>query len=793
MVRRFPRGRALTLLWGVGLAALVIPLAPAAASPTAPTSVAAGPAGAGVSPSSVTAASNPIVGSFASRAGFSSAYSTDVPNSVPAQGNVPVVVTFDPRNSTTFFATPPSGSAPLTTSEIAARFGLSPGQYSTVEAYFRSQGLSVVRTWPDRLSLDLEGSAASVGGAFGTQLREGTFNGASVLYPSEPPVLPGSIEPLVGSVLGLSSGFDTFVSSSLSSSAPIGATPAQGSSVVYPSIARDIYDLSGLYNVSGSFHPATGESIALLLWGDGYSTSDIQTFFSDYYPSSFPAPAVDPYPVDGAPGPSTPPVDNTCPGSEEMTLDIEWSGSMAPGATLDAVYAPFGTGGSCASPTDASMADALHTAVDLPVSAISMSFGTNDSSSGSLAAAWGTYLAEAVQKGITLLAATGDLGGAGESGCQGGPAPQYPSTSPDVLAVGGTDVALASSGLLGGISFSETAWSDSGGGYSTQYSAPSWQTGTTMRATPDVAATADGNFLYYDGQPMEADGTSFATPLWAGLITEMDSLYGQPFGLIAPRLYAVGNAESAPGSHTLTGLAPITSGSNCFYSAGPGWNAVTGWGSPRALDLYEDLTATFVNLSISASPRTVAQGASVTVSGHLANVTTGAAIAGVPIQVSLASVGSLGPCTGTFGSATAPTNAYGNVSVSVSVPTCYFGSHATADVEVTADGYYGTNSTTVSVNLFGLIPSLAYLGEYPTSIATFVAIVVAASLVGYVLGRGPRPSVRAGPPPVPSAAPPAGAVGPSAPSPAVDGGPPTPSVAAGPPEPGAGSGDSQTR
>jgi len=307
----------------------------------------------------------------------------------------------------------------------------------------------------------------------------------------------------------------------------------------------------------------------LLLWGLGYNPNDIQTFFQQDYPSSFPAVNVVPEPVDGAPNPSPSAVSDPCRAAQELTLDLEWSGSMAPGATLYAVYAPESAAPTC-SPTSASMADALHTAVGLPVSAISMSFGTPESSDASLRAAWDTYLAEGVQEGITFLAATGDTGGDASNNCQGGPAPEYPASSPDVLAVGGTDVSLTRN-IFGTITgFSESAWNDSGGGFSTQFSAPAWQTttGSSQRGMPDVSATAAENFVYFNSANMVAGGTSFATPLWAGVIAEMDAVHGSSFGLIAPRLYSIGGAE--PSGRVGIGLADVTSGSTCIGTAGPG-------------------------------------------------------------------------------------------------------------------------------------------------------------------------------------------------------------------------------
>jgi len=686
------------------------------------------------------------------RAGFASWHAGAILDPTPETGSELVVVTFQPRDPARFYA-PPSGDRYLTTAGVGQEYGLPADQYASIEQYFRGAGLSVAHEWADRLSLSLTGSAASIGRAFGTSLAMGSYEGRTVTYPTTAPSLPSNIEAVVGSVLGLSSGFDTFSTPSLTNLEAADAGPAQGSGdVVTPAIAREIYDLSGLYNVTRTLTTATSQSIALLLWGWGYSPLDITTFFQQYYPSGlFPTPSVVPYPVDNAPYPSDSAVNDPCKVSAELTLDLEWSGSMAPGATLDAVYAPESAAPQC-SPSVATMADALHQAVSLPVAAVSMSFGTSESSDQALAAAWQTYLSEAVQKGITLLAATGDLGGDAMANCVGGPSAQYPSSSPDVLAVGGTDVSL-NRNLLGQITgFTEAGWSGSGGGYSTQYAAPPWQNnGSGSRGIPDVSASAADDFEYFDGQMVTAAGTSFATPLWAGLITEMDALHGHPLGLVSPRLYTIGEAQ--PAGHIGVGLADVTSGASCPpRMAGPGWDDVTGWGSPRALILYEDLTATFVNLSIAVTPSTVAPGGTVTISGHLANQTTGAPIAGVPVYVTLAADTNIGPCVGTFGSSAPTTDAYGNVSASMSVPLCYFGSHASAESEVISDGYYGTNSTSVAVNLLGLVPALGGLVNYPYNLAGFTGIMAVSIVLGYFLGRRRAPAAGE-PPPVPEAPP----------------------------------------
>jgi kumamolisin len=737
-------------------------------------------------------------GSFATRAGYDSGYLRSVSNVAPAVGSQLVVVTFRPSDLS--FFSPPSGSHSLSVAEVADRYGLSPDAYAAARSYFESMGLSVVHSGGDRLSLTVQGTSAAIGRAFGTELESGTYQGRSVAFPASSPSLPPWLESSVASVTGLSSGFVTFsLPAGLPSSvAPASAGPAQGSSdLITPAIAREIYDLSSLYNVSGAAQYATSQNIALLLWGDGYAPSDLSTFFSSDYPSSFPKPTIASFPVDGAPAPSSAAPSDPSKAPQELTLDMEWAGSMAPGATLDAVYAPDGPRDQNYSPTVASMADALNEAVTgIPgVSVISMSFGTPEGSSQSLAAAWDTDLAAATQEGITLLAATGDLGGVDGAACNGAVSTDYPSDSPDVIAVGGTDPTLARN-LLGQVTglASESAWSDSGGGFSDLTGAPAWQevgsaaapiSANGHRGTPDVSAASTYNYLYYKGVNSVAAGTSFATPLWGGLIGEMDALYGARLGFVTPRLYAIGAAQEI--GKEPVGLADITSGSTCLGAASQGWDEETGWGSPRALLLYEDLTATFVNLTVSTSPAPVAPGGTVTVVVRLTNRTSGTPIVGVPINVRLEASDSNGPCAGVWGSESLASNGTGVVRLAVTVPACFFGSHGTTQVSVTSDGYYGTASTTFAVNLLGFVPTLAGIEEYPLNVVAFVLILGAAAAVGYLIGRGrPRPRspppTRTAPPSVttsPSTAavvrpPPAGPPPPPATNPSSPGGPPGP-------------------
>jgi kumamolisin len=163
----------------------------------------------------------------------------------------------------------------------------------------------------------------------------------------------------------------------------------------------------------------------------------------------------------------------------------------------------------------------------------------------------------------------------------------FPASSPHVLGCGGTTLVANGTTIE-----SETVWNDgssggaTGGGYSTVFAAPTWQTGVegfsgTMRGVPDVAGDASpetGYNILVDGQQEVVGGTSAVAPLWAGLIVLINQMKGTPVGFVNPSLYG----EEAD-------FNDITEGNNGAYSAGPGWDPCTGLGSPDGEEIAEAL------------------------------------------------------------------------------------------------------------------------------------------------------------------------------------------------------------
>ncbi|HKM56233.1 MAG TPA: S53 family peptidase [Isosphaeraceae bacterium] len=334
-----------------------------------------------------------------------------------------------------------------------------------------------------------------------------------------------------------------------------GLTPAQVTAA---------YGLNAL-NGNGS-----GETIALIeAYNDPNIASDLHTFDVAY---KLPDPTLKVESQSGTAVSATAPTNSGW--TEEESLDVEWAHAIAPGANILVVEAN--------SQSIQDLMTAVDTARSSPgVVAVSMSWGfgetPNETSYDS------NFTTPAGHQGITFIASSGDSGSfAGAS---------YPAASPNVLSVGGTTLLLSSSGAYQ----SESAWIDSGGGYSQYEPEPSYQAkvqDTGFKATPDVAFDGDPNTgvqIYVtlptrngtQGSWMTIGGTSLGSPSWAGIIAIVDqgralaglgSLDGPTQTL--PALYA------APSSDFHTVAATSSSfGGGFGYGYGYGYGYGAFWSS----------------------------------------------------------------------------------------------------------------------------------------------------------------------------------------------------------------------
>ena len=323
-----------------------------------------------------------------------------------------------------------------------------------------------------------------------------------------------------------------------------------------------------------------------------FATSDLHQFDLMY---NLPEPAGFFTKVDEHGGTNYPPADtaNSANGSwaAEISMDVEWAHAIAPGAKIILIEAD----------PNSDLSVPLTYAKSCGAEVVSMSWGWGGSGyefGGETA--YDSYFSSPSGYGITWLAASGDSGAPAD----------YPPNSPNVVAVGGTTLNLSGSGTY----VSETGWSGSGGGLSVYESQPSYQQGLIihngsstisangMRATPDVSFDADPNtgVPVYDSYDFgsstpwtQEGGTSFSCPAWASLVAIADEIRAN-HGLTS----LDGATQTLPYLYDLYAKKPsdfhdITSGNNTGsdpgYGAGPGYDLVTGIGTPKADSLIYDL------------------------------------------------------------------------------------------------------------------------------------------------------------------------------------------------------------
>ncbi len=374
-------------------------------------------------------------------------------------------------------------------------------------------------------------------------------------------------------------------------------------------------------NVAGN---GAGQTIALIdAYFDPNIRSDLGTFDSQFGLAA--PPSVSQYVENGLSG-------NDPGWALETALDVEWAHAVAPAANIMLVEAQ---------PDLSDLLSAVTFASEQPgVSVVSMSWGASEFQGEN--AYDSTFTTPSGHGGVTFVASSGDSS-----------TTLYPAASPNVLAVGGTTLNVTSTGQV----LSETAWSGSGGGSSPYEAKPAWQTNGLSgsgRTTPDIAFDANpstGVSVYssvrYGGQSgwFTVGGTSVGTPSWAGLIAITDQ------GLAINGAGSLANAQSSLYQISSSSFNDITSGSNAYYTAGPGYDLVTGLGSPKASVLVPALVALNSGSQKAPLPQPVQHGVNGT---------------GLPGRLVLVTSGPTDPATGTGTSST--TNQGSGTSITALTP-----------------------------------------------------------------------------------------------------------------------------
>lgn len=472
---------------------------------------------------------------------------------------------------------------PLTQGQFDAMYGAPASQVSAVEEWLRAQGLHVGYHSPDGLMITARGTTGEVERAFHTTLNQYRLGHTRFYAATRNPLLPTALG--VQTILGLEDFHHATVD--------VHHAVARRLSIPAPGYIRRggfwPRDFRVAYDVANHGFYGQGQSLGFTLWGVPVSSGDFAAFHTltgDPFIGACSTCSTPGYiqwiPVNGA---ST---DRSALG--ETALDVEYGHGMAPYSHMR-YYLAHDNG-------DSALAVAIAKAAnDNSLHVVSNSWGgAFQGAHSSFVIATTNEFEHADAVGTTFYFSSGD--NAVYSGCpasNGGAekvvpctAVQYPASSPYVVSVGGTNMAMNSS--LSAMTV-ETAWSlandlsGSGGGCNAQLPRPSWQKGAAVascggRAEPDISADGgqDGAAnVVVNGQSTPTWGTSLAAPLVAGMAVDTNTYLRASrkalMGWAAPRMYKLANSARY---HTY--FHDTLCGFNGF-PAGPGWDQVTGWGS----------------------------------------------------------------------------------------------------------------------------------------------------------------------------------------------------------------------
>ena len=463
------------------------------------------------------------------------------------------------------------GARCLSIEELEAQLGASAEDVAAVERFAHAHDLTVVRASPGQRTVVLSGTIGALSRAFSTELRMHDTPAGRFRMRTGPLYVPATLARIVEGVFGLDD-------------RPV-ATPKLRYPRAAPSISYSPLEVGAAYGFPAKLDGA-GECIGLIELGGGFRATDLEAYFSELGVS--PAPSVTAVGVDGA---RNAPAGDPQGADGEVALDVELAGALAPRAAIAVYFAPNTDRGFL----DALLA-ALHDSLRRP-SVISISWGSPESSWTRQALdAFDSALQDAALLGVTVCCAAGD-GGSSDGEPDGLAHADFPASSPHALACGGTRL------QVGGADAKETVWNSgpngaTGGGVSDAFPLPDWQSAAGVpasanpgkrvgRGVPDVAGNADpetGYRIRVDGQESTVGGTSAVAPLVAALLARCNQGLGRRVGFLNPALYRQARVRSA--------FQDITDGNNGAYRAGPGWDACTGWGSPRGAALFEALVGT---------------------------------------------------------------------------------------------------------------------------------------------------------------------------------------------------------
>lgn len=472
----------------------------------------------------------------------------------------------------------------LTQHEENERFMPTVDQEQRVISWLESGGFRVTKTYANHLLVDAEGPTVRAERLLHISINDYQDHTGGIartfFAPATNPVVDGSVAASVAAIAGLDDSTQFHMASNGN---------ASGNPPYYPQDFANAYGVNPVWDQGAT---GSGQQIAITLWNMPPPDATLEKFAS-HTGASVATQTNHRLHVISIDGGTT---ESSDQGDGEAGMDIEYASAMAPAATINFYEIPFDY--SSKQPTWQGIADALNQAAQDGNEDISSSWSTGCEDSPTSGTYADTQTVETIleaneESGHTYFFSSGDSGSSCTlNGSTIDPYPQFPASSPYVTAVGGTRF----SGNVGTTNCNtspdqcwpgETSWSGSGHGQSNLFDRPAWQEGASVastsgkRAYPDVAADADaatGAYICYATQQTcdgNGDGTSLATPLWAGMAADLRH-YLAGLGTTSdlhldPLLYTLGSQTQPypPFHHT-------------------DWDAVTGWGSPDLYNLARD-------------------------------------------------------------------------------------------------------------------------------------------------------------------------------------------------------------
>ncbi|HEY6139916.1 MAG TPA: protease pro-enzyme activation domain-containing protein [Thermoanaerobaculia bacterium] len=604
----------------------------------------------------------------------------------------------------------------LTPAQFGARFGIADDDLSEVQAWLARGGFTIDEVGAGRGWINFSGSVGQVERTFKTQIHKFDVDGKLHTANAKDPQIPRALADVVGGVVTLhdfgrhpmNHGFK-----------PVPDYTSGTSHYVAPADFAKIYNVNPLYTagINGS-----GQTIAIV------GRTDIALGDVQYFRSFFGLPANDPVFVHNGTDPG-----NLGGGEEgEADLDVQWSGAVAPNATIKFVISKS------TATTDGVDLSAQYIVNNNVAKVMSTSFGQCESSMGTTENNFYNNLwSQAATQGITSFVSSGDSGAAGCNGGNdttgSGAAVSGLASTPYNVGVGGTQFndtanpsaywsstnnATDKSSALSYIP--EMAWNESGnvsggsglwassGGQSSIYAKPSWQVcvgvpATNARFVPDVSLTAAGHdgYLVVQGHTATVSGlgavggTSASSPSFAGLMALVNQKTATSWGNANTKFYTLANAQYTGSGTTM--FHDVTSGNNSVpgvtgFSCGTGYDAVTGVGTVDANAMVNNWNgAATPDFGISASPTSV----SVAQGGNGTSTITTSVSGGFNAAIALSASGAPAGTTVSFSPASIAAPGSGSSTMTMAVGA----STAAGTYTITVTGTGGSKTHTTSVSL----------------------------------------------------------------------------------------------